>query len=78
MREEYLLGWLCIMRLNWGCNNRFNLPTIVKAGMEERGWIECSPRGARLTDAGVAASDLVAPEWGIDPIPSEGELETSD
>lgn len=76
MTDDHLIGWLCIMRLNWGADNRFNMPTEVRESLEKKGWIECHPaHGARLTDAGAAITDLHAGEWGIDAVNTEDQSE---
>jgi len=77
MTEDHLLGWLCMARLQWCAETTCHMPSGVVDELVERGWI--SPPGDQdwegdgdcgMTEAGWAASDLAAPEWGIDPIGS--------
>ena len=71
-----LVGWLCILRLN--IDRPFYIPPAVQAQLVELGWCEvCEPldddgrRDIHVTEAGALASDLAAPEWGVDPVPVE-------
>ena len=77
-KDEMLLGWLCIFRMNRGNKGGpFNMPRPIRKAILERGWIELKPDQKLsdvaeivVTDSGMTASDLAAPEWGIDPIPT--------
>ncbi|MHC5022026.1 MAG: hypothetical protein ACYTGX_18355 [Planctomycetota bacterium] len=70
--DERLIGWLCIMRLNWDGGVQFQMPHEVRAELTRRGWISSAEEpdwdGAyesSLTNDGVALCDLNAAEWGI-------------
>lgn len=77
MDQDKLIGWLCILRLQFGKSEAFYLPHAVRHEMERRGWIEVGDADwdgnhrAGLTNKGMALSDLQAPEWGIDSVPAE-------
>lgn len=77
--EDRLLGWLCIARLHWESGMMFNMPDGVRDRLADRGWLAVrppppgspAPPGAScvtLEDSGKTATDLAAPEWGIDPV----------
>lgn len=72
-----LLGWLVVTRYNIDVEGNENmiLPPPVVDGLKRLGWIEDSedsepwrPRAGcvSITDAGKAATDLVAEEWGLE------------
>lgn len=71
MRDDHLIGWLCIMRHNLDDSGEgeFMIPTCVKEAMAARGWVEITDNWLHVTEKGTAVSDLAAPEWGIAPIP---------
>jgi len=79
--ETQLIGWLCMMRLQWDKKKTCFLPTAVTAGLVARGWMEQPSKEpdwdgdhtVTLTDAGVAVIDLNAPDWGINTIPEPAE-----
>lgn len=75
--ETNLIGWLVFYRLQ--CSNDAG-PTMIPDGVEQalvaKGWIESEGsedwqgnHNGRITDLGVAVSDLAAPEWGVTSLP---------
>ena len=63
--DEKLLGWLCIMRMNFSHDMAITLPPVVQRQLAARGWLEVSEKPdydgnhyAHVTEAGAAASDL--------------------
>lgn len=79
--DDHLIGWLCFLRLNAvRDHNTLFMPTVVREGLVERGWIEVSDeedwegdRDFWTTEAGRAVSDLHSAEWGINAIPESEE-----
>jgi hypothetical protein len=74
--DDVLLAGLVTLRLNdFTCV----MPRGVRDGLIERGWIEVygcvdidehnQEASCRITDAGQTASDLFAPEIGVNPCP---------
>jgi len=57
-------------QLSLGGDGDFVLPDEVKRGLEQLGWVEHDFAESRLkiTDTGCAASDVAAPEYGVDPL----------
>lgn len=77
-QETVLIAWLCIMRHNLDDSGGdvFFIPTEIRDGLIERGWCEATKpdadgnRQVHITDLGCRESDLAAPEWGINPVPT--------
>lgn len=75
-----LVGWLVVLRHHLDTGDQvFYIPDQVKLELEAAGLVTFTPEGERttmaITDAGTAASDLAAPEWGIDPLVEAGEAD---
>ena len=76
VRDDILLTWLTAFRLDCGADatEEFYMPSAVQNELIERGWLErrqfVSPDtfSYHVTDAGCTASDLFAPESGVDSI----------
>ncbi len=71
--DDKLLGWLVFLRLNIDEDRPLCVPTAVRLALTAKGWIAIGEetdeaRRLHVTEAGCAASDLAAPEWGIDPL----------
>jgi len=79
MDDMHLAGWLCFMRFQFGTFGPSGImpmplftPECVRVQLEAKGWLKTEeiPEGFswEITHEGIKHSDLVAPEWGIDPI----------
>lgn len=75
LSEDKLVAWLCIIRLNFRERRQMVVPVHVQQQLCERGWMVVSEEPdwegnheSHVTEEGTTASDLVAPEWGIDPV----------
>lgn len=73
LSDHVLIGWLCMIRLNWDAEIPAFTPTVVQRALVAKGWLEIDDEAdwqgnhqARWTDAGLAVSDLGGPEWGIE------------
>lgn len=67
--REVLLGWLVIVRYKLADMDEFVVPKEVGDGWIDLGWQQVDEHGIYvITETGATASDLVAPEWGVDPI----------
>lgn len=70
-----LIFWLCAYRLNLDSEGEFNMPSKVGQALLDHGLLEqLSSEGrthnCRITDKGLALTDLHGPELGIDTIPT--------
>ncbi len=65
MDDLHLEGWLVFIRVHWGLESVY-APSEVWTALYERGWLKEDPEGLRLTPEGLARSDLVGPEWGVE------------
>lgn len=72
LTREQLAVWLAITRYALNDADEFLWPKEVGEQMIEAGFQRIDETGTYwITDEGCAASDLIAPEWGIDPVPVE-------
>jgi hypothetical protein len=75
--KDRLIGWLCIARHQFSNGSACAMPRVVSDALIERGWMArddgCDTWNAHLTSAGLAVTDLNAPDWGINSLPQETE-----
>lgn len=71
LSKEALLAWLVVSRYALGKEDveEFIVPKDVGDGWIELGWQVINDRGEFIiSDIGKIEADLVAPEFGVDPI----------
>jgi len=70
--RDRLIGWLCVLRMQFNAEQCIRMPRGVQAQLIEEGWLEVDTeedweghRASQITQKGVDVSDMHGADWGI-------------
>lgn len=76
--KEKLKVWLVFMRFQFSHGRNIVVPPEIAQAFIDEGWLaqtgepdEDGDYSVNITNKGTMIADLLAPEWGINPIPQE-------